>query len=59
VNISAKIKIILKILWGVDLGPRYYQFMKKQTKKIECSVPLAYFLTLILVLNQLSYMGII
>jgi len=41
VNISAKPKMCLKIIWGVTLGPRYYWFMKQtKAQKSHASVPL-------------------
>jgi len=40
VNISVKTKIFSKTFWDVDLGPRYYRFMKKiRAKKSHASVP--------------------
>ena len=39
VNISAKSKIFWKIFKGVNLGSRYYGFMKNQTSKISCYCP--------------------
>ena len=40
VNISAKTKIFLKIFMGVNLGSRYYGFMKKKLQKSHATVPL-------------------
>ena len=49
-NISAKTKIFSKIFKGVNLGSRYYGFMKKTTlRKSHATVPLntsAHFLAL-------------
>ena len=41
-NISAKTKIFLKIFKGVNLGSRYYGFMKKpRLQKYHATVPLS------------------